>query len=85
MKIQVDCLRSRHGLEPRYFWLGGRRLRVIEILERSAGAAHQVYRVRIEDRREFVLDHDTPSSEWRLVQVCAAPATRRVAPRASSK
>lgn len=71
MKIQVDCARGRRGLEPRYFWLGGRRLHIVEILERSGALAHQTYRVRVDDRREFVLSHDAPSGEWQLVQVCA--------------
>lgn len=77
MKIQVDCARGRRGLEPLFFWLGGRRLRIVDVVERSGAPAHQTYRVRVEDRREFVLSHDAPSGEWRLVQVCAPGAKRQ--------
>lgn len=71
MKIQVDCVRGRRGLEPHHLWLAGRRLQVVEVLERSGGPAHQKFRLRVEDRREFIVIHDAPSGEWQLLQVCA--------------
>ena len=77
MKIQVDCVRARRGLEPRYFWLSGQRLHVVEVLERSPGPAHETLRVRIADGREFILAHDAPSGEWELVQVCPPRRAQR--------
>ena len=67
-------MRARQGFEPLYFWLGGRRLRIVEIVERSVAVSHHTYRVRVEDRREFVLSQDAPNGEWRLVRVCAPGA-----------
>jgi len=76
MKIQVDCVEGRHGIEPRYLWLGGTRLHVCEVLQRPSGADRQTFRMRIDDRREFVLRYDAASGEWQLVQVCASPSRR---------
>jgi hypothetical protein len=76
MKIQVDCVKGRQGVEPRYLWLGTRRLHVVQVLERAGGEAQQTYRLRIEDRREFTLRYDPASGEWQLVQVCASSRDR---------
>jgi hypothetical protein len=70
MRIQVDC---RDGGDPRAFYLGTRRLRVMHVLERVAEDATRRFRVRVEDGRVFVLIHDTAKGEWRLAGVGAFP------------
>ena len=71
MKIQVDCLNGRRGIEPRYLWLGGRRLHVAELLGRSGEPERPIFRLRVDDRREFVVSCDASTGEWQLLQVCA--------------
>lgn len=68
MRIQVNC---RDGEDPRSFYLGGRKLHIVRVLERSAEDSHRRFRVRVVDGREFVLRQDRTSGEWTLGEVAS--------------
>ena len=70
VRVQVEC---RRGIEPRAFFLGGRRLQVMLVLERITEETHRRFRVRVADAREFVLHLDLATGEWTLARIIVAP------------
>jgi len=68
MKICVVCRRSQE--EPRAFHLGGKRLRVVAVIDRWRDADNSYYTVSVGDGRRFVLCHRPASASWELVAVC---------------
>lgn len=82
LRISVEC-RRRHGgaPEPYEFRVGGRRLHVLRVLERSADAIRPRLTVLVADGRRFVLDHDLARGAWYLHRVLpAASATHGTGP-----
>lgn len=73
VRVQVEC---RHGTEPRAFFVGGRRLQVMRVLERAAENNQRRFRVRVPDGREFVLRLDANTGEWTLARIAAAARGR---------
>ena len=77
MKICVTSNRGPRGEEtPWAFYVGGRRLCVVEVLDRWTDALHRYYEVCVDDGRRFVLRLDAPARVWELVAVFAASAKR---------
>ena len=77
MKICVHSNRGFRGEEtPCAFYLGGRRLPVLAVLEHWQDATHRFYEVMVDDGRRFVLRFDPPGRAWELVAVFAASAKR---------
>ncbi len=70
VRVQVEC---RRGSDPRAFFMGGRRLHVMRVLERVDEDARRSYRVRVPDGREFVLRLDLKSGGWTLARIIEAP------------
>lgn len=66
MRIQVNC---RDGADPSSFWLAGKKLHVLRVLERIAEDEQRRFRVKVADGREFVLLHDVASGAWTLAGV----------------
>lgn len=66
MKIQVSC---RDGADPAWFYLAGKKLHIMRVLERAAEDSQRRFRVRVADGREFVLRQDLATREWRLARV----------------
>lgn len=66
MRVQVEC---RQGTDPRAFFLGGRRLHVMRVLERVTEDARRSFRVRVPGGREFVLRLDLNTGEWTLARI----------------
>lgn len=59
MKIRVECYAGHRGdEEPRAFWLGERRIAVIEIVDRWIAPDHRYFKVRGEDGHAYVLRSD---------------------------
>jgi hypothetical protein len=69
VRIQVEC---RRGTDPCAFFMGGRRLHVMRVLERLSEDAQRSYRVRVPGGREFVLRLDLGSGEWTLGRIIEA-------------
>ena len=67
MHIRVECYAGYRGeQEPRAFWLGERRIAVLEILDRWIAPDHRYFRVRGDDGHVYVLRSDELKSEWTL-------------------
>jgi hypothetical protein len=66
MRIQVNC---RKDADPESFYLAGRKLYVVRVLERSAWNEQRHFRVRVTDGREFVLTEDRATGTWTLARV----------------
>jgi hypothetical protein len=80
MRICVMSYRKANGDEcPTAFYLGGRRLPIVKVLERWSEGAAGYFEVCTEDGRRFVLRQDPPA-RWELAAVYAATA-KRSAPR----
>jgi len=71
VRIQVNC---RDGADPSSFWLAGKKLHVLRVLERAAEAGQRRFRVKVADGREFVLLQDVASGEWALAGVAPRSA-----------
>jgi hypothetical protein len=68
MRVQVDC---RNGDDPRAFYLGTRRLHVMQVLERTAEDSTRRFKVRVQDGRVFILSKHTARGEWQLARVAS--------------
>jgi hypothetical protein len=67
MEIRVECYAGYRGeQEPRAFWLGERRIAVLEILDRWMAPDHRYFRIRGDDGHVYVLRSDEVKSEWTL-------------------
>jgi hypothetical protein len=67
LTIRVECYAGYRGeQEPRAFMLGERRFAVLEILDRWLDPRHRYFKVKSDDRRRFILRHDTASDAWEL-------------------
>lgn len=65
--VQVECSADRGGEEvPRAFFVGGRRIEVVEVLDCWPGRDHRYFKVRGSDGGLFILRHDAPSGEWEI-------------------
>lgn len=53
-------------LSPRAVWLGERRIAVIEVLDRWAGAEADYVKIRGEDEGLYILRRDLRSGYWEL-------------------
>jgi hypothetical protein len=81
MKICVHSNRGSRGEEtPCAFYLGGRRLPVLAVLERWADSTHAYYEVMVDDGRRFVLRLQPTLRSWELAAVFAAKP-RKAAPK----
>jgi hypothetical protein len=77
MKICVTCNRGPRGDEaPCAFYVGGRRLHVVEVLDRWTDTLHRYFEVCVDDGRRFILRLDPGSRSWELAAVFAAAAKR---------
>ena len=89
MKICVHSNRGPRGEEtPCAFYLGGRRLPVLAVLERWADSTHSYYEVMVDDGRRFVLSLQPGTRSWELAAVFGAskkPAAKPVTPSAPRK
>ena len=82
MKICVHSNRGPRGEEtPCAFYLGGRRLPVLAVLQRWNDATHAFYEVMVDDGRRFVLSLQPGTRSWELAAVFAAAQPKKPAPR----
>ncbi len=67
MRIAVQCYAGYRGEEePQAFVLGDTRFPVLEIVDRWIAPDHRYFKVKVEDGRQFVLRHDSPTDAWEL-------------------
>ena len=80
MKICVHSNRGPRGETPCAFYLGGRRLPVLAVLERWNDATHAYFEVMVDDGRRFVLSLQPGTRSWELAAVFGA-APKKPAPK----
>lgn len=84
MRICVHSNRGPRGEESPYaFYLGGRRLPVVIVLERWSDATHRYFEVAVDDGRRFVLRLDPDCRAWELAAVFAA--AKKAVPKTTAK
>ncbi len=65
--MRVECQPGHRGeAVPRTFFIGDRRIEVVEVLDYWPGLDHRYFKVRGEDHSLYILRHDTPSGEWEI-------------------
>ena len=77
MKICVLTNRTPRGEEsPSAFYVGGRRLQVVTVLDRWTDSVHRYFEVCVDDGRRFILRFEPGGRTWELAAVFAANAKR---------
>lgn len=67
MILQVECQAGNNGEpEPVAFLLGGRRLRVLHVIDRWLSEECSYFKVRTDDESTFILRHLHALQEWEL-------------------
>jgi len=65
--IRVECYAGHRGEEvPRCFFLGERKIEVVEIVDRWLDPAHRYFKLRGDDGGVYVLRHDVSREEWEM-------------------
>ena len=68
MDVRVECRAGYRGEEaPRRLELGGRRIEVVEVLDRWLAPDHRYFKLRGDDGAVYVLRHDADSQRWEMV------------------
>jgi hypothetical protein len=67
MDVKVDCYSGYRAEEtPRRFELDGRRVEVVEVIDRWYGTDHRYFKVRGDDGAVYLLRHDETAGRWEL-------------------
>ena len=65
--VRVECSAGHGGEDaPRAFFVGDRRVEVVELLDCWPGRDHRYFKVRGNDGGLYILRHDAPSGEWEI-------------------
>jgi hypothetical protein len=66
--IRVECYSGHRGEEaPRCFFLGERKIEVVEIIDRWLDSEHRYFKVRGEDGGVYILRHDVSAGFWEMI------------------
>lgn len=67
LEIQVDCYAGHRSEEtPRALTIGGRRVEVVEVLDRWLAPDHRYFKMRGEDGDIYLVRHDPGADRWEL-------------------
>jgi hypothetical protein len=67
MELQVDCHAGHRGEEtPRRLDLGGRRVEVVEVIDRWYGPDHRYFKLLGADGAVYLVRHDETADRWEL-------------------
>lgn len=67
MDLRVECYSGYRGEEtPRRFFIGDRRLEVVEVLDRWLAPAHRYFKLLGSDGAVYILRHDVSTLTWEL-------------------
>lgn len=65
--IRVECYAGyRSEQTPRRFFLGERRVEVVEVLDAWLAPDHRYFKLRGDDGDLYILRHDTGEDRWEL-------------------
>lgn len=74
MILHVESSAGLHGdVEPRAFILGGRRLEVLQIIDRWLSTDYGYFKLQASDGAIYILRHDALSNAWELTLFQAPP------------
>jgi hypothetical protein len=67
MELRVECYAGYRSDEtPRAFFIGDRRIEVVEVLDRWLDPDHRSFKIRGENGNLYILRHDVPGEKWDL-------------------
>lgn len=67
MAIRVECYGGyRSEQEPLAFWLGSRRVGVLQVVDRWYSPRQRWFKVTCDDGQTYVLRHDEEPGTWEL-------------------
>lgn len=67
MGLEVDCYAGYRGEEtPRRLEIDGRRVEVVEVIDRWLGQDHRYFKVRGDDGAIYLLRHGDADDRWEL-------------------
>lgn len=82
MTLRVECYAGHRGEEtPRRFYLGPRRVEVVDVVDRWHAPDHRYFKLRGDDGATYILRHDTPSDRWELTMFDSGQTPPRLAVR----
>jgi hypothetical protein len=65
--LHVECYAGHRPDEtPRVLVIGGRRVAVVEILDRWLAPSHRYFKIRGDDDDTYIVRHDEESGTWEL-------------------
>ncbi len=65
MDVRVDCYAGYRGEEtPRRLEIDGRRVEVVEVIDRWFGPDHRYFKVLGDDEAVYLLRHDDPADRF---------------------
>jgi hypothetical protein len=67
MAMRVECYAGYRSEEtPQAFFLGERRIEVVEVLDRWLAPDHRYFKVRGDDSGIYILRHEVATGEWEM-------------------
>ena len=67
LMIKVSCSAGYRGEEsPERFFLGERKVEVVEILDRWQGIDHRYFKVKGDDKATYIIRHDSSADKWEM-------------------
>lgn len=67
LQVQVECGTEFHDEQaPGRFFLGGRAVDVVEVIDRWLGQDHDYFKVRGSDSGIYILCHNVPHDMWEM-------------------
>ena len=67
LRLTVQCYAGHRADEaPQRFFLGERKVEVIETLDRWLDPDHEYFKVRGDDQSVYILRHDVAPDRWEL-------------------
>jgi len=82
MTVRVECYANHRGEEtPRRFFLGERKIEIMEIVDCWPDPAHHYFKVRGDDGDVYIMRHNVSNEEWEMTLL---ESGTRVASRPSS-
>jgi hypothetical protein len=65
--VRVECYAGyREEETPRRFFLGDRKIEVVEILDRWLAPGHRYFKVHGDDGNRYILRYDSTADAWAL-------------------
>jgi hypothetical protein len=67
LTLRVECHAGHRGEEePRAFYIGERRVTVVQTLDRWLAPAYRYFKARADDGATYILRHDHARDRWEL-------------------